>query len=202
MQSPLQLVNYIVLDATRLEHDLETAFSYSSEHVCLYSEELAKDLRGVAPYLFDFDATSEFAKWLQTNGFGCSWGIFIQSGVSRNELLRHLQKFILVQTELKEEFFFRFYDPRVLSVFLPTCTSEQLREFFGPIRYFYSENEDGLSIIRWSLQNDQLKTEVLSIDVYASVSSESAGTIALKDDPILTIKPNPSPPLKGNSWID
>ena len=32
-----------------------------------------------------------------------------------------------------EALYFRFYDPRVLESFLPTCSEEQLDEFFGSL---------------------------------------------------------------------
>jgi hypothetical protein len=30
--------------------------------------------------------------------------------------------------------YFRYYDPRVLGVFLPTCTLDELRAFMGPLQ--------------------------------------------------------------------
>ena len=46
--------------------------------------------------------------------------------------------------------YFRYYDPRVLRVFLPTCTPAQLKHMFGPADAFLAENEpaDSLSIFR------------------------------------------------------
>jgi hypothetical protein len=42
------------------------------------------------------------------------------------------------------------HDPRVLRVFLPTCTPEQLKQMFGPVDVFLAENElaDSVSIFR------------------------------------------------------
>jgi hypothetical protein len=37
--------------------------------------------------------------------------------------------------------YFRFYDPRVLRSFLPTCTEPECAEFFGPIGRFVMEAE-------------------------------------------------------------
>ena len=46
----------------------------------------------------------------------------------------------MVQDEGGQEYFFRYYDPRVLRKYLPTCTPEEVRSFFGPVRSFIAEN--------------------------------------------------------------
>jgi len=61
-----------------------------------------------------------------------------------------------VQEEGSTKFlYFRFYDPRVLRVFIPSCTDQQLIQFYGPIRRFWMENEDGqpLSFLNSSFEN-------------------------------------------------
>jgi hypothetical protein len=46
---------------------------------------------------------------------------------------------------------FRFYDPRVLRRFLPLCTSDELRRFFGPIESFLIETAEADALIRFTL---------------------------------------------------
>ena len=70
----------------------------------------------------------------------------------------HFRKFLLVTTEPDKEFFFRFYDPRVLRIFLPTCDVKQLREFFGPVEKFICEDEDADYGLIYSFDNNKLKT--------------------------------------------
>ncbi len=45
---------------------------------------------------------------------------------------------------------FRYYDPRVLRIFLPTCTPAELREFFGPLSRLYAEAEGGQELLEFS----------------------------------------------------
>jgi len=47
-----------------------------------------------------------------------------------------------VQDAKGKDMYFRFYDPRVLRVFLPTCTPEELSDFFGPIAGFLIESAE------------------------------------------------------------
>jgi len=54
----------------------------------------------------------------------------------REELARHLQRFLLVLLPDGNKWFFRYYDPRILQVYLPTCQPVELEEFFGPVRGF------------------------------------------------------------------
>jgi hypothetical protein len=43
--------------------------------------------------------------------------------------------------------YFRFYDPRVLQAFLPTCTAEQLNGFFGPISRFFFQSDPSQEVM-------------------------------------------------------
>jgi hypothetical protein len=36
---------------------------------------------------------------------------------------------------------FRYYDPRVLSVYLPTCNPEEVTSLFGPVSRFLMESD-------------------------------------------------------------
>jgi hypothetical protein len=52
----------------------------------------------------------------------------------------------MVRTDAGERLLFRFYDPRVLGEFLPTCEAAQLREMFGPVQRFMLERDGGREI--------------------------------------------------------
>ena len=48
--------------------------------------------------------------------------------------------------------FFRFYDPRVLRTYLPTCTVAELRLIFGPVEAFLLEGEEDDELLELSLR--------------------------------------------------
>lgn len=54
---------------------------------------------------------------------------------------------------------FRYYDPRVLRVFLPTCNKEELTNFFGPIQAFVLEDTEEDTLIRFRRVKGVLKQE-------------------------------------------
>ncbi|NEN23566.1 DUF4123 domain-containing protein [Cryomorpha ignava] len=160
MNSP----NYILLDSARMDSEMATARELNPEHTCLYEGDSEKFLSVVAPWLFDFDPKSDFANWIAKNAPTNDWGIFLRSSAEPIKLYRHLRKFLIVSTEDGRELYFRFYDPRVLRVFLPTCDRDQLKEFFGPIEAFIAEDENGL-LVEYALNENKLEFSDLKTDM-------------------------------------
>jgi hypothetical protein len=148
----------ILLDACILSENLDTAKAKCLLYRSLYKGSIGEALADLAPYLFDFSDAPDFRKWYMENGWGNAWGIMMQSTLPFEETYRHFRKFLLVKTEEGEELYFRFYDPRVLRVFLPTCDAAQLKDFFGPVDYFICEDEDAAFGLVFSFEHGLLKT--------------------------------------------
>ncbi len=51
---------------------------------------------------------------------------------------------------------FRYYDPRVLRVYLPTCLAPELRTVFGPVRRFLLESEDPALMLEYRFDGFKL----------------------------------------------
>src|SRR6267378_3829982 len=117
-----------ILDRLDGERSLETA--------CLFRVKLEPD--------------SAFAEWVVGTGWGQHWGSFVTTRQSFYKLRDHLRALTLVYRRDGTPLYFRYYDPRVLNVFLPTCSGAQLKEMFGPVDAFIAENEtaDGMTIYR------------------------------------------------------
>jgi len=62
--------------------------------------------------------------------------VYAVTKADRDELARHLQRFLLVLLPDGHKWFFRYYDPRILQAYLPACEPAELQEFFGPVRAF------------------------------------------------------------------
>ena len=145
---PRQSNLYAVLDAARdpriypgLRRLAET-----DQVLPLYQGAAATELAAVAPYLVCLGTTNRVFDWIWNEGWGESWGIFVWSLVSAETLRAHFRRLTMVRTEDTARFLFRFYDPRVISIFLPTCDKAQTMEFFGPVYRFVFVVENGLSI--------------------------------------------------------
>jgi hypothetical protein len=92
--------------------------------------------------LINLKRKDSFTDWLLSNGWGKSWGIFLQSSASLKELQRHFRQFLMVYDEKGTPLYFRHYDPRVLRVYLPTCNESELKTVFGPVHHFYVEGKE------------------------------------------------------------
>jgi Domain of unknown function (DUF4123) len=136
--------------------DIGNAKQLQGKYLSLFNAETEEKLSDVAPYIFAYHPNSDFANWFMEVGWGQGWGIMVRSGSSIEELHAHCRKFLVKENETGQEMYFRYYDPRVLSIFLPTCSAEQLKEFFGPIDYIMIEDIDpNYAQLIW-LENYQL----------------------------------------------
>ena len=93
---------------------------------------------------------SPLTAWLLEAGRRQHAGILLSSTQQLPAVRRHLRRFLLVRDEAGNELFFRYYDPRVLRVYLPTCNSRELAIFFGPVARFCLEGEVATTLIEFS----------------------------------------------------
>jgi len=108
----------------------------------LFSGQLAPVTAHVGPLLVAVGEPSAFLKrW--TDGIGGNAGVLFESTADLESLYAHLRGIFVVDDDEGNEYFFRFYDPRVIRVFLPTCTAGELAEFFGPVTRWIVEGEGG-----------------------------------------------------------
>ncbi len=182
-------ITYVLLDAARMHGDIYQAREMNPEHICLYEGDSEKFLGAVAPWLFSFDQQSEFATWLLRNARGNSWGVFLRTEVDPQKLYQHLRKFLIVKSEEGKEMYFRYYDPRVMRVFLPTCEPPQLKEFFGPAEAFLAENEQGL-LVEYALLDGKLTYTETGLDVLKYFNVQEA-PVYVPPPPV----PEPPPPV-------
>lgn len=149
--------NYLLLDGARITADIVAIkANYVSQGKSLYLGKTKEDIEDVGPFLFSLKPNDDLTGWFNNNGWGNACGLLVFSRVPYDDLFRHCRKFLLVKTEDQQELYFRFYDPRVLRIFLPTCSSGQLREFFGPIEFFILEDEDPNFVLKFWLDRDIL----------------------------------------------
>jgi hypothetical protein len=165
------LQNYMVLDAARMQGFIFKARELNEHHHCLFQGDSEMVLGHVAPWLFLLDQNEDsFNEWLSENGEDDNWGVIMQADISDKEIIKHLRKFLMVLQEDGTELLFRFYDPRVLRVFLPACNADELVEFFGPIMAFIMEDDDG-NMLRFELDGGALKQIDLDMDLDSFLST-------------------------------
>ncbi|WP_310388963.1 DUF4123 domain-containing protein [Roseateles sp.] len=141
---------YLALLASRLEFR------------CLYSGKLPRELEMVAPQLVELHPGNRLTAQLLDEAWGKSWGVFLRTAEPSN-LRHHLRKFLKVQDEDGRRLLFRYYDPRVLRVYLPTCTADELKQFFGPIDMFLSEAVGGAWLDQFGRAQGLLQQQRLAL---------------------------------------
>jgi pSer/pThr/pTyr-binding forkhead associated (FHA) protein len=133
---------FALLDAARTPRILELLRDASEEQQSLYEGARGQTLASWAPYLVRVPAAGGLLEVLAREGWGKSWGVYLTCAQPFAEVRKHFRHFLLVRTPQGEEAYFRFYDPRVLRLYLPTCRPEEQRQFFGPVTRFLVEAED------------------------------------------------------------
>ena len=131
---------FAILDACDSPQVLSKVLELGPDRArCLFKGEIAQEARESAPYLTACDGT--ILHWLFHAVWEEPWGIFIVGQVEQDRLLRHLRKFLIVRDPSGEAVYFRYYDPRVLPVFLSSCSREELLQFYGEISAFGCTHE-------------------------------------------------------------
>ena len=148
---------FCVLDGASVPDLPVRLYEMRPPNYCLFTGELAPDMAHVAPYVVNLLPNHKFTDWVLGESFGRHWGIFAHSPYSIKEMRRHFRSLVSVYDESGNPLTFRFYDPRVLRRFLPTCNPGELKTFFGKIERYYAEAEAGDELLGFALENDRLK---------------------------------------------
>lgn len=146
---------WAILDTARDERIHEALRLSRLEYLPLYAGKLPDALQRAAPYLIELAPGYRFTRPLLEMGWGHSWGVFVRVKDARN-LRHHLRGFLRVQDASGRTLVFRYYDPRVLRLYLPTCEKSELATVFGPIDSFLVEGERGESLIEFGFDGQRL----------------------------------------------
>ncbi len=110
--------------------------------ICLYGDDVPEPLANAAPWLAPMPPESSFGALFATAGRGRAWGVVLRSNRTRDEVAQHWISLLRARLPDGQVVLFRFYDPRVLRAYLPTCTPEELARVFGPCDGLLLEQHD------------------------------------------------------------
>ena len=151
---------WALLDLARDRRIYRALFESRLEFLCLYSGRLPRLLELAAPHMVELLPGHAFVDRLLDDGWGNSWGVFVTIQ-DPTILRRHVRRFLKVRDEDGRELLFRFYDPRVLRAYLPTCRQDELAQVFGPVTSYVTEGPDGESLIDFRFDGSRLLTKTL-----------------------------------------
>jgi hypothetical protein len=153
---------FALLDAARDPKIPLLLRNCKEERQTLYEGVEAGTLADFAPYLVRLPPDSPLLETLMAEGWGKSWGVYLRCSQSLKEIRRHFRHFLMVKTEAGKELYFRFYDPRVLRTFLPTCTPAERQRLFGPVSSFLLEAEEAVIVLEFVPGQQKAQKRVLS----------------------------------------
>ena len=158
------LNTYAVLDGASIPDLLDHLYGdVRPDFACLYRGELEPDMAEVAPYLVLLTPGQPFTDWLLTEGLGKHWGIFAISPADLQATQKHFRTFLVVKDPEGNQIYFRYYDPRVFRVYLPTCKEEELEVLFGPLTGYMCEGENPGLLMSLSRESGRLKTKLINL---------------------------------------
>ena len=132
-------------------------------HTSLFQGTKDEALFDIAPYVFEIDAQL-FEK---VNGplIKLHEMVYIETDENMKDTIDHFQLFIYKLINNKE-YFFRFWDARVLPKYLHECNEDQLNTFFGNVKAFYIEDKNGTSFQKFEKGR---KNKLLNIEVQKKI---------------------------------
>jgi hypothetical protein len=138
-----RLRTYSILDGASVPGLPKKLNELRAESVCLFRGDVEPELLEVAPYLVHLEREGAVTSWLLREGWGKNWGVFALAQADLYVLASHFRRFLLVEDPEGKKLFFRFYDPRVLRSYLPTCNAEERDHVFGPVEKYVAANSAG-----------------------------------------------------------
>lgn len=141
---------YALLDGACEPSVLRVLYESKEEYTSLFEGVAGAQLTYFAPYLVRLPKESPLLGTLVQKGWGKNWGVFVTSAQPLQDLRGHFRQFLMVKMPDRAQAYFRFYDPRVLRIYLPTCLPEEVDQFFGPIQNYLVEDEAPGTLLHFS----------------------------------------------------
>lgn len=163
---------YALLDAAIEPEVLKVLFESKEQYLSLYEGPQGAQLTHFAPYVVRLPKESSLLEVLVEKGWGKSWGGYLTSREQLETLRQHFRHFLMVQMPDRKQVYFRFYDPRVLRVFLPTCTADEVKQFFGPVKQYLMEDEKPDKLLQFASTDRGAEKKVVDLSQAAMVEEK------------------------------
>ncbi|PUA26720.1 MAG: hypothetical protein B0W54_23580 [Cellvibrio sp. 79] len=123
---------YMIIDCAHDTRILPALAKSLNSRCCLFNEEnVSETIKAVAPFLVKIKNIDEFVSWCISEGMHRHWMIFFTSADQHvSDLRLHFKHFSLAHTPDGKQYFFRYYDARVLPVFITSCEQRERDDFF------------------------------------------------------------------------
>ncbi len=170
---------YALLDAARDPQVLALLVNSREESQTLYEGPQGEAMADFGPFLVKLPKESAFLETLVHEGWGKSWGVYLTCEEPFKEVRKHFRHFLMVKYPDGNQVYFRFYDPRVLRVFLPVCNAEETKQIFGPVRSFLLEARKPSLLLNFGATPKGAKESAMSL---VSSQGHAGQSLALTEE--------------------
>ncbi|HWB06990.1 MAG TPA: DUF4123 domain-containing protein [Verrucomicrobiales bacterium] len=167
---------YAILDGAVVRQLPDYLDERDSPFACLLRGETDPLVLTRAPYLVRIAPGDEILSWILEEGWGRNWGMFtaVAPDTPFDDVLDHFRQFVQVRLPDGRVVFFRFYDPRVQRLFLPSCDAAQAGELFKLPAVWSCESEDGGSLLVHSVRDGTVNCTKIALDSFRDAVTGSA----------------------------
>jgi hypothetical protein len=155
---------WAVLDGARDKRVFSVVVACYTDNSYLYSGDLPSDLKLAALYLVSIDPEDHTTQYILLRAWDNSWGISLRSTSNMETLRRHLKRLLMVKDQKGHRLPFRYYDPRLLRVYLPTCWPAELEKVFGPVKAYVVEGAESGTAVQYRLDGGRLVEKLVRLE--------------------------------------
>ncbi len=130
-QAPKDSKTYALMDCALDSTIYPTIQASGCPVACLYADDWQKNFGDIAPHLVELTPSAKFSTELLGWDWYGNWGYFVQSQETLDQLSAAFAPLATVKMPDGATSFFRYFDPRVIRVFLAQADSAGLTAIFG-----------------------------------------------------------------------
>lgn len=151
---------YILLDGARHYEEQQSIGARSVHQMAsmsgapyepLFFGRSQSDLTNFGPWLVQITPETSLLEQYLMSGWGNAWGYFFVSTRDLGSLADHLRRLLMIQYDDRRLVMFRFYDPRVMRTFLPSCDATQAQFVMQGIEEILMETPTAVDLLRFRI---------------------------------------------------
>lgn len=174
---------FALLDASQSPDIPICLEGFSDPARCLFDGAAYEDMAEVAPWLVELTRHSDAWDWFVEEGYGRNWGILIHSRLGLPRLKTHLKKFLKIEDEDGERYFFKYYRPEHFNRYAPGFDDAQRASFWRGIEAVHAESKGDATVLMRHGLNTGGRHENRPLDVMEAGRPLLIGTADLSDSP-------------------
>jgi hypothetical protein len=151
---------YAIVDSARNDEVFRYFIIGDTPYRSLFEGTMDVQSYGVSGFVIECKKNSPLYDWVTSTLWGQDACIFIVCKMSFDEVFSHFQQFNRVILEGDKVVLFRFYDPRVLRTYLPSCKKQEIELFFGDMICLFAESEEKAIITRFERSDDKSEQDL------------------------------------------